>query len=240
MTDLPGTVASERRRWTLVTVCVVAGGLSVRPDWLGTPLAAMGAGLVGSLALWVWEWSRLPALMDGPPEHDQAWRALEPLQWLALGLSVGLALLAVIRFVIEPAVPSIGMRIAEAGALPIWRRVIIIYVAAVIEELIFRLLLFSAIVGVANRLLQRTTLVPTPGIVWAANAVSALAFAVSHLPSWSSATTGSVILTLSVLALNTMAGLVIGCVFASRGIGPAMWTHAGGDCAIQLLGPLTT
>jgi len=236
--ELPGTASAERKRWALVAACVVAGGLSVRPDGLGTPLAAMGAGLVGWLAQWVWEWSRLPAYMRSRTEHDQAWRVLQPLRWLTLGLVVGLMLLAVIRLVIEPAVPSIGMRLAAAGALPLWRRVIIIYVAAVLEELIFRLLLLSTVVGVIIRLLRSTTLVPRPGIVWAANAVAALAFGVAHLPSWSSAP-GTAMLTVSVLALNTIAGLVIGYVFTTRGIGPAIWTHVGGDCVIQLLGPLT-
>ncbi|MGH9174473.1 MAG: CPBP family glutamic-type intramembrane protease [Vicinamibacterales bacterium] len=239
MPDLPVTASAERGKWTLVAACVVAGGLSVRLDGLGTPLAAMGAGLVGWLALLVWEWSRLPSFMRSRAEHDHAWRMLQPLRWLTLGLVVGLVLLAVIKLVIEPAVPSIGMRIAAAGALPVWRRVIIIYVAAVIEEMIFRLFLLSAIVGFTIRFLRRTTLVPTAGIVWTANAASALAFAAVHLPSWTGATPGNAALTLSVIALNVAAGLVIGCVFATRGIAPAMWTHAGGDCAIQLLGPLT-
>lgn len=238
--DLPITASGERGKWTLVAACVIAGGLSVRPDTLGTLLAAAGAGLVGALGPRVWEWSRLPSFMRTHGEHDDAWRVLQPLRWLTLGLVVGLVLLAVIRVAIEPALPAIGIRIAAAGTLPLWRRVVIIYAAAVIEELIFRLLLFSATVGLAIRLSRRTTLVPTPGIVWAANAVSALAFAAVHLPSWSSASPASVGLTLSVLALNAVAGLVIGYVFATRGIAAAMWTHAGGDCAIQLLGPLSS
>ena len=157
---------------------------------------------------------------------------------LALGLLVGLTLLAVIRLVIEPRVPEIGLRIEAAGALPLWRRAAIIYVAAVAEELIFRVVLFSLIVGIAIRLWRRTTRVPTPAIVWSANVVSALAFAAVHLPAWSG-TASSVALPLAVLALNTAASLVIGRVFATRGIAAAIWTHAGGDCAIQLMGPLT-
>lgn len=238
--DVLITASAERGKWTLVAACVIAGGLSVGPDGLTTALAATGAGLVAWLALWVWEWSRLPSFMRSHTEQDHAWRMLQPLRWLTLGLVVGLVLLAIIRIAIEPALPAIGMRIAAAGTLPLWRRVVIIYVAAVIEELIFRLLLFSATVGLAIRLSRRTTLVPTSGIVWAANVVSALAFAAVHLPSWSSATPTSAGLTLSVLALNAVAGLVIGYVFATRGIAAAMWTHAGGDCAIQLLGPLSS
>ena len=50
---------------------------------------------------------------------------------------------------IEPAIPAAGARLAAAAALPIWRRVVISYVAAVSEEIVFRLLLLSCIAGVA-------------------------------------------------------------------------------------------
>lgn len=46
-------------------------------------------------------------------------------------------------------------------------------------------------------------------------------------------------LSLMVLAMNGVGGLVLGYVFAARGIVAAMWAHAGADCAIQLIGPLT-
>ena len=48
-----------------------------------------------------------------------------------------------------------------------------------------------------------------------------------------------VALPLSVLTLNAVGGVVLGYVFVNRGIVAAIWTHAGADCAIQLIGPLT-
>jgi hypothetical protein len=42
-----------------------------------------------------------------------------------------------------------------------------------------------------------------------------------------------------VMTLNGLGGVVFGYVFVTRGIVAAIWTHAGGDCAIQLIGPLT-
>lgn len=236
--DVPITASGERRKWSVVAACVVAGALSVRPDSLGTALAAAGAGLVAWLALRVWEWSRLPSFMRGRTEQDHAWRMLQPLRWLTLGLVVGLLLLAVIRLAIEPVLPAIGTRIAMAGALPVWRRLVIIFVAAVLEELVFRLLLLSAIVGLVLRLRRQTSLVPTAGTVWTANTLAAFAFAAVHLSSWSVAAPDTGNVAMAVLTLNGIAGLVIGYVFATRGIAAAMWTHAGGDWAIQLLGPL--
>jgi len=156
---------------------------------------------------------------------------------MAIGLAVGLFFLAVIRFAIEPAVPAIESRIAAAGALPVWRRVAIIYVAAVGEELIFRLFLLSVVAGLAARLLRHSG--PTPAIVWAAISVSALLFAAAHLPAWSEAGSAGVALPLAVVALNAAGGVVLGRAFVYRGIVAAMWIHAGADCAIQLIGPLT-
>jgi len=148
-------------------------------------------------------------------------------------------LLGVIRIVLQPALPSIGARIATAGTLPVWRRALIIYVAAVGEEVVFRLLLLSLFAGLTVRLRRLPGRAPTAAVAWIANGVSAAAFAAAHLPAWSGGASVSAGLAAAVLTLNATAGMVLGYVFWTRGIGAAMWTHAGADCAIQLLGPLT-
>ena len=236
ITGPPQTAAAERDDWVLIVVCVIAGALSVRFDTLGTPLAAAGAGLLGLLGLRLYEWSRLPSftLTHGQPE-DRA-SVADALLWFVVGLVMGLSILAVIRVVIEPSIPAIAQRIEAAGELSVWRRLVIIYVAAVTEELLFRLVMLSGIVGTAIRALRRTTLVPTQGIVWSANAASAVAFAGIHLPSWGAAA-GDPWLAVSVFVLNLVAGLVLGYVFVTRGIAAAMWVHVGGDCGVQLVGP---
>jgi len=158
---------------------------------------------------------------------------------MGLGLIVGLLLLGVIRLVIEPAIPAAGARIAAAAMLPVWRRLVIIYVAAVSEELLFRLLLLSLVAGLAMRLFRRADRVQNRRFVWVANGLSAFAFAVAHLPAWRAVGSLSLGLTLMVLTLNGLGGVVFGYVFVKRGILAAMWTHAGADCAIQLIGPFT-
>ncbi len=152
---------------------------------------------------------------------------------------MGVLLLGVIRYAIEPFLPAIGTRIAAAGTLPVWRRLLIIYVAAVSEELVFRLILLSAIVGVAVRLRPAPTPGPTPVQVWAAISLSAVAFGAAHLPSWVGSAPVGLGLAAAVLLLNAVAGLALGYVFATRGLVAATLMHAGGDCAIQLIGPLT-
>lgn len=218
--------------------CALAGGLAVPPHAVATPVSAGVAWLLGLLGLRVWRWSGLPASTGAGAPPGPA-RFVQPALWLCLGLMVGLFLLGVIRLAIEPGLPAAGARIAAAGALPLWRRIAIIYVAAVGEELLFRLLLLSLLVGVAVRLLGRKNGALNQGILWGATFLSALAFAAVHLPAWSAVGTLTAGLALMVLALNGLGGLVFGYLFVKRGIAAAMWAHAGADCAIQLIGPLT-
>jgi hypothetical protein len=224
--------------WAFALLCASAGALAVPLHAIATPATAAVAGLLGLLGLRVWRWSRMPDTTMAGAARGVA-RVVQPLALMALGLLVGLLFLAAIRLVIEPAVPAAGARIAAAGALPLWRRALIIYVAAVSEELIFRLLLLSSIAGLITRLIARTDRAPGRGSLWFANGLSALAFAGVHLPAWSAIGHLSPGLALVVLALNGLGGVVLGEVFARRGILAAMWTHAGADCALQLIGPLT-
>jgi Type II CAAX prenyl endopeptidase Rce1-like len=210
----------------------IAGALAVPLHPVATPVAAAVACLLGILGLRLWRWSRLPELMRRSRER---WPWL-PL-WIVPGFAVGLLILAVLRLAIQPAVPAIFARIAAAGALPVWRRLVIIYVAAVGEELVFRLILLSAVAGITLRL-RRVRAAPTPAIAWAANVVAALAFGAAHVPSWTGIGLTSPPLLAAVVGLNLVAGLVLGYVFTTRGLAAAIWTHAGADCTIQLAGPL--
>jgi membrane protease YdiL (CAAX protease family) len=232
------TVRAPVRSWVFVAVCAAAGALAVPLHAVATPVAAVIAGLVGLLGLRVWRWSGLPGAMTTGASH-RADRLLLPAASLCLGLIVGLLMLGMIRMAIEPVIPAIGARLAAAAAEPVWRRVLIIYVAAVGEELIFRLLLVSVVVGVTVRLCPHTDLVPKRGFVWVAIGLSALVFGVAHLPAWSAAVPLSLGLAIGVVLLNAVGGVVFGPVFVKRGIVAAMLAHAGGDCAIRLIGPLT-
>jgi hypothetical protein len=217
----------------------LAGALTVPIHLVATPIAAALGGVIAAAGLAVWRWSRLPELVQ-PSTPGAPGSVVRSATWLSLGLAVGLLVLAAIRLVIEPAVPAIGARMAAAGTLPVWRRLAIVYVAAVGEELMFRVILLSAIAGIGARLVRRSGQAPSPGVVWTANVLSALAFAAVHLPAWAGASSPGLALPMSVLALNAAVGMFLGYVFVTRGIAAAMWTHAGGDCAIQLLGPLTS
>jgi hypothetical protein len=225
--------------WVFVALCALAGALAVPVDAVASPVSTLVAGLAAYLGLRLWRWSRLPGLVE-PEVGGALRRVVRRAEWLGVGLAVGLLLLAAIRLAIEPSIPAAGARIAAAGGLPLWRRLAIIYVAAIGEEILFRLLLLSALAGLTMQLLRRGVETPSRGVVRLAIALAALAFAAVHLPSWSAIGPLSFGLAAMVMGLNAVGGLVFGHVFVTRGIVAAMWVHAGADCAIQLIGPLTS
>jgi membrane protease YdiL (CAAX protease family) len=218
---------------------VLAGALAVPLHPAGTLVSALMAGLAAAIGLWLWQWSRLPNATHAPVPEGTS-RVTRFAGAFALGLAVGLIALAVIRLVIEPSIPAAGARLAASAALPIWRRLIIIYVAAISEEIFFRLILLSVAAGALAWALRRPDRVPARAELWIANAVAAFAFGLVHLPSWTAIGPMSAGLMLMVVALNGAGGLVFGWMFIRRGIVAAIWAHAGADCAIQLIGPLTS
>ena len=228
-------VTSER---TLLAVFTLAGALAVplHPVW--TVVSAAVGGLVGMIGIRLWRWSGLAERVEAS-RGGAAAAGLRYGLWMVLGLGVGLVLLAIIRLVIEPVVPAAGARIAAAGRLPLWRRAAIIYEAAVGEELVFRLILLSTVAGLVVRLRRLPGRLPDRPALWMANAAAALAFGLAHVPAWMGVAPGLRGLAAIVVGLNAAAGLLLGYVFGTRGIGAAIWTHAGADCAIQLIGPLT-
>src|SRR5262245_54173634 len=153
-------------RAAFVTVCALAGALALPLNPIITPVAAALTGLLGLFGLSVWRWSGLADAVQGPAGRGLM-RAIRVPLWLALGLGAGLAILAVLRLALEPPVPAIGARISAAGAQALWQRAIIIYVAAVSEEMVFRLLVLSVIAGIGARLLRTPDRLPTRPVAWA-------------------------------------------------------------------------
>ena len=161
----------SRRSWALTAAGATADALAVPPDRIVSPVSALVAAILVLLGLRIWRWSGLAGQVKAAA-RDRVGTAVRSAAWLGMGLILGLLLLAVIRWVIAPVFPAAGARIAATGAQPVWRRDGVIYVAAVGEEIVFRLLLLSAVVGSVKRLLRRAARVPgrcvagppTPGL----------------------------------------------------------------------------
>lgn len=230
---------SRRERRRSAGVCLAsaaAGALAVPPDLLATLASAALAGTIAAAGLRLHRWSGLRGDAQGRSGAGAATSV--PAREFLLGCLLGLVVLGGIRFGLEPYCPAAGARLAAAAGTQVWRRLAVIYVAAVGEEVAFRLVLVSALVGVGLRISGGTSPSARRGARAAAIVLSAGAFAAAHLPAWLAGgrlETGLVVL---VLALNGLGGVVFGALFVRRGLAAAVSAHAGADCVLLLLGPL--
>ncbi|HRX83931.1 MAG TPA: CPBP family intramembrane metalloprotease [Phycisphaerae bacterium] len=99
--------------------------------------------------------------------------------------------------------------------------------AGVYEELVFRLVLISALVMLASDFLN----MPAKATTVVAVIISALAFAAHHHPPL-----GSEPFEATAFTFRACAGLYLGALFVYRGYGPAAGTHAAYNLLIVLLG----
>ncbi|MFN7986517.1 MAG: CPBP family glutamic-type intramembrane protease [Thermoanaerobaculia bacterium] len=235
-----GPFAISLRQWRSPAVCfasAVAGALAVPPDLVATPASAALAALSAAAGLWLQRWSGLRG--DGSGPSSSGARMIAAARAFLSGALLGLVLLGAIRLVLEPSHPAAGARLAAAAAQPVWRRVAVIYVAAVGEEIAFRLVLVSALAGIGLRLARGAPPTARRRVTSGAVALSAFAFAAAHLPAWHAGGHLDTGLVLLVLGLNGIGGAVFGALFVRRGLAAAIGAHAGADCVLLLLGPLT-
>jgi hypothetical protein len=108
------TAATPSGRAALVAASAVAGGLAVPLHVVATPLCAGGAGLFAALGLFVWRWSRLPPLARTAAQGGMT-RLVRAAGWIALGLAVGLFLLAVIRLLSGEEMTARGAVLLRSG-----------------------------------------------------------------------------------------------------------------------------
>jgi len=154
-----------------------------------------------------------------------------------VGLALGALLLGLIVFALLPLEPKLAVRLAARLDYPAWWPFAVAFEASVLEEIVFRLFLLSATVWLLGRGWRKDRKPASPAVVWAATGVSALAFALVHLPSWTAVTSPTPLLVSCVLGLNAIAGVVFGRVYWRWGIEAAIACHYAADLIVQSLGP---
>lgn len=112
------------------------------------------------------------------------------------------------------------------GALPVTAQLVVSLGAGIYEELLFRVLLVSALVGVATMLSW-----PRPVGLCLAIVGSAAIFSAFHYVG----PLGDRF-TLASFAFRAVAGLVLSGLYTARGFGITAWTHALYDVGLSLLG----
>jgi len=231
-----------------LAVVLVLGGLTLLAVWMMLPrpvdpvLLALGAAV--NVLLVIFGLAAAAPYGKGAPlltAWTQGRFSLRDVRLLALaflvGAVVGGLLLVIIVFVLLPVEPRLAARLAARAANPAWWPFAIAFEASVTEEVTFRLFLLSATVWMLSRGWKKARPEVSPVSVWIAVIVSALAFALVHLPGWEAVTSATPLLIASVLALNGIAGLVLSQVYWRFGIEAAIACHYAGDLIVQGLGP---
>lgn len=196
------------------------------PLWLMMLAGVFQSALLVALAVWGGT-ALAPAVglhapaFEAAATHSAIIPALKPqlLPGFIAGVLGGLLLFASLR--LSPAAIA-----AVQGQFnpPLYARVLY---GGITEEVLLRWGLMTAFTWLAWRFFQGKRGAVRPGLTWLALAVSALLFAVGHLPAaayFIGALTGPVVF--FVIGLNTTFGLLFGWLFWRRGLESAMVAHA--------------
>lgn len=155
----------------------------------------------------------------------------------AIGLVTGLLLIGVDALVLLPRA-GVGLANWMAG-IPLWKRLLAgLFYGGIVEELLVRLFVVTALVWAIGKLWRTTRGSPAPGAVWAAIAIAAILFAAGHLPVASRLGELTPWLVARVLMLNGIAGVVYGWLYTRRGLEAAVVAHAATHLPLQILAGL--
>lgn len=193
------------------------------PLWAIALLSAVQTG--GLLALAVWAGTALARKVElHAPTFEAVAAGHPPLPALRPQLVPGLAgataggiLFLVARLLQPPALVA-----------PEWHLLLRVLYGGITEELLLRWGFMTLLLWLAWRFVQRRSGPPRAAYAWAAIAISALVFAVAHLPVTAllvGELTGAVVM--YVVGFNAAFGVVFGYLFWRYGLEAAIIAHAG-------------
>jgi hypothetical protein len=231
-------VERPRTIGTLLTLLVAALWLaSPRPIQPGFLLIAAA---VGGVAVWLGLAAARRVgtgapILDGTVASPLAARRLAIS--LAVGAACGAVLLAVLVYGLVPFEPALATRLRARIGAPSWLPWALAVESSILEEFVLRLFLLSSIAWLLARGWRSARAPVSPVVSWSAITVSSLVFAAVHLPAWVATTNPTAMLIASVLTLNGVAGMVLGCLYWRWGIESAVLAHFAADMVGQGIGP---
>jgi hypothetical protein len=172
------------------------------------------------------------ALGGPPPEHP-----LHTMLMWSVGLGVaGGALLLVLDLPLLPRVPAL-LELSRKTSL--WENASASFYGGVNEELVFRLLGFSATAWLLARWWHTPSGRPSDAALWSANVIMAVLFGLGHLPA-TRAVAGSMtpLLVGRAVVLNASISLICGWLFWQFGIEAAIGAHFTADIVYHVGGTL--
>lgn len=163
------------------------------------------------------------------------WRALRPLQAIALGSAAALLVIAAAA-ALDPMLPKALHPPAHAdAATSALNGFLASFYGGIVEELQLRLFLMTLLVWGIARLRKAA---PPAWIYWSAIVIAALLFGAGHLPAAQHVWGLDAFVVFRTVSLNAIAGLAFGWVYWKRGIEMAVLAHFSADIVLHVLPPL--
>jgi len=204
---------------------------------LPLPVIVLKAAVETGMLCWLLGWLGLylgaPYGLDAPWLRAWVYRrprdpARRPHWWLAVMLGVLAALLVV-------GLSALGPKHAE-DTVQAWRGALASFYGGIVEEVLCRLLLVSALVWLLARCNRR---VARPWMFVLAIVLAALLFGAGHLPAAHAAgLLGTPLLVARIVLLNAVVAVVFGGLFWKYGLEHAMLAHFCADLMLHVALPL--
>jgi hypothetical protein len=128
--------------------------------------------------------------------------------------------------------------IAAEAAQPIWKRFLACFYGAINEELLARLFFFSLILWLLRKIARQKSAGTSLVVVWIANLIVALLFALGHIPSAKLLMPITPLVIVALLTINGAASLLFGYLCWKRGLEAAMLAHFSCDVILHVIGPM--
>lgn len=169
------------------------------------------------------------------PEQKADWRALRPLQAIALGVLAALIVIGLSMW-IDPMLPKAIHPPAKADiSNTVLNGFLASFYGGIAEELQLRLFLMTLIVWLVARLRKSR---PGAGLYWTAIVIAALLFGAGHLPTAAQMWGLDTIVVFRTVLLNALVGFVFGWLYWKRGLEMAVLGHFSADIVLHVLAPL--
>lgn len=221
----PAALLERAPQLRQLPVAGVKALLLVNPLLIMTVLAAIGAALAHRVDL--------RSRLAGHPHAE-----LAPVQALLAGLGVAVVLAGADAALAGSLGEEWRRVVAQAQSAPPWPALAIgMLYGGLAEEVMMRWGLMTLVAWGLWRLGQRSsaaTTRPSHRVMWAAIGLSALVFALAHLPAVAQSAALTPALVARTLALNAIGGVVYGWLFWRRGLECAMLAHASTHVGLAL------
>jgi hypothetical protein len=175
----------------------------------------------------------LEAALKGLPVMDQI-LAMAPTSIL-LGLAAGVVMLALEWMYFMPRIPRSLASLDARTAF--WKRVLACFYGGIVEEILLRLFVMSALVWLFGLVWQTPAGSPAAGAFWLANFLAALLFGAGHLPATAQTAKLTPTVVTRALLLNGIPGVMCGYLYIKYGLESAMLLHFSLDILLHLIAP---